>query len=109
MVPLVVTGVLLVATGAAGGEITVMITIFEVAVLTVLHGALEVTTQVTLALFNNADEVNVVELVPEFVPFTFHWYDGVVPQLVGTAVNDTDAPLQIVVVVADIATDGVVL
>ena len=33
-------------------------------------------------------------LVPTFVPFTFHWYEGVVPPLVGDAVNVTDVPAQ---------------
>jgi hypothetical protein len=27
-------------------------------------------------------------------PFTFHWYDGVVPPLVGVAVNVTEVPAQ---------------
>jgi hypothetical protein len=31
-------------------------------------------------------------LVPKFVPFTFHWYAGVVPPLTGVAVNVTDVP-----------------
>ena len=29
-------------------------------------------------------------------PFSFHWYVGVVPPLVGVAVNVTDVPAQIV-------------
>ena len=33
-------------------------------------------------------------LVPTFVPFTFHWYEGVVPPLIGAAVNATEVPLQ---------------
>ncbi len=32
--------------------------------------------------------------VPVFVPFTFHWYDGVVPPLVGAAENVTLVPAQ---------------
>lgn len=34
--------------------------------------------------------------MPVFTPFSFHWYDGVVPPLVGVAVKVTDVPEQIV-------------
>ena len=44
--------------------------------------------------------------VPTLVPFTFHWYDGVDPPLVGVAVNVTAAPAQIVVVGVEMLTDG---
>jgi hypothetical protein len=33
-------------------------------------------------------------LVPAFAPLTFHWYDGVVPPLVGVAENVTEVPAQ---------------
>ena len=46
-------------------------------------------------------------MVPTFVPFTFHWYDGVVPPLVGVAVNVTDALAHTVVVGVVMLTDGV--
>ena len=72
IVPLVVTGELLVATGAAGGEVTVMVTVFEVAVFTVLQDALDVITHVTRLLFERVEEVKVLEFVPLLVPFTFH-------------------------------------
>ena len=39
-------------------------------------------------------------MVPTLVPLTFHWYEGVVPPLVGVAVKVTLAPEQIVVAVA---------
>ena len=32
--------------------------------------------------------------VPAFTPSTFHWYAGVVPPLVGVAVNVTELPEQ---------------
>jgi hypothetical protein len=38
--------------------------------------------------------VNVYEFVPVFTPFTFHWYDGVVPPFIGVAVKVTDDPGQ---------------
>jgi hypothetical protein len=40
--------------------------------------------------------VKVALFVPSFVPFTRHWYEGVVPALVGVAVNVTLAPAHIV-------------
>ena len=39
--------------------------------------------------------------VPTFDPFSFHWYEGVEPPLVGVAVNVTLVPEQIVVAVAE--------
>ena len=42
--------------------------------------------------------------VPTFDPFSFHWYEGVEPPLVGVAVNVTLVPEQIVVAVAEILT-----
>jgi hypothetical protein len=36
----------------------------------------------------------VLLLVPTLVPFTFHWYDGVVPPLVGVAVKVMGMPAQ---------------
>lgn len=50
---------------------------------------------------------NVGLLVPTFEPFTFHWYDGLVPPFVGFAVKVTFAPAHIVVALAAIVTLGV--
>ncbi len=41
--------------------------------------------------------VNVALLLPTSAAPIFHWYEGVVPGLVGVAVNVTDDPEQIVV------------
>lgn len=68
---------------------------------------LEVITTVTASLLANAEDEYVLELVPAFIPFTFHWYDGVVPPLVGVAVNVTDIPAQMLVAVALTDTAGV--
>jgi hypothetical protein len=38
--------------------------------------------------------VKVELLIPAFVAFTFHWYIGFVPPLMGVAVNVTGNPLQ---------------
>src|ERR671912_310619 len=50
--------------------------------------------------------VNLSESVPASTPFTCHWYDGLVPPLVGVAVKVTDVPSQMLVVEADILTSG---
>jgi hypothetical protein len=85
--------------------VTVIVTPFDVAGEPVKHGvAFDVITQVTAALFVNVVEVYVVELDPTLVPFTFHWYEGVVPPLVGVAVKVTEVPEQMVVAVAAIET-----
>ena len=51
----------------------------------------------------NVELVKVLLFVPTLLPFTFHWYTGDDPPLVGVAVNVTLVPAQIVV--ADAATD----
>lgn len=79
---------------------TVMVILFEVAGLPVGQVALEVSTQVMTSPFASAALVYVVEFVPTFVPFFFHWYEGVVPPLVGVAVNVMLVPAQIVLVPA---------
>ena len=38
------------------------------------------------------------------MPFTFHWYNGVVPPFIGVAVNVTEVPLHMGLDVAFIAT-----
>jgi hypothetical protein len=72
MVPLVVTGELLVATGAAGAVVTVISIELEVTVFTVLQAALDVTSQVTTLLLASVEVMKVLEFVPALVPFTFH-------------------------------------
>ena len=85
--------------------LTVIVTAFDVAGDPVKQGvAFEVITHVTASLFASVVEVNVAEFVPALVPFTFHWYEGVVPPFVGVAVNVTDVPAQIVVALAAIDT-----
>jgi hypothetical protein len=76
---------------------TVIVMAFDVAVVGLAHGELEVSTQVTASLLARVVEVNVAAFVPTFVPLTFHWYAGVVPPLVGVAVKVTEAPAHIVV------------
>jgi hypothetical protein len=49
----------------------------------------------------------VEELPPTFTPLRVHWYDGVVPPLLGVAVNVTDVPEQMVELPATILTLGV--
>ena len=42
------------------------------------------------------EDAKVGLFVPTFPPFTFHWYDGVVPPLTGAAVNVIFVPAQTV-------------
>ena len=70
------------------------------------QGAFDVSTTVTLSELLNVDELKVGLLVPTFAPFTFHWYVGVVPPLVGVAVKVTGVPGHIVVADADTVTEG---
>ena len=88
-----------------GVGLTTILTEVEVAGEPAKQGvAFEVITHVTASLFANVVEVNVAAFVPALVPLTFHWYEGVVPPLVGVAVNVTEVPEQIVVAVAAIDT-----
>jgi hypothetical protein len=74
--------------------LTVMVTVLEVAGLPVAQVAFEVIVHVTVFPFVNAAFVYVALFVPTFTPFNFHWYVGVVPPLVGVAVNVTEVPEQ---------------
>lgn len=91
--------------------VTVGFTVIVIPVLVAVAGdaqvALLVSTQVTTLPLANAAFVYVVLFVPTFTPFSFHWYDGVVPPLVGVAVKVTEVPEQIVLPgFADILTAG---
>ena len=73
VVPAQILGVLvLILTLGVTIPVTVMVTTFDVAVKGDAHAKLEVITHETLSLFENV-LTNVVELVPAFTPFTFHW------------------------------------
>ena len=50
-----------------------------------------------MSLAASAALVYVVLLEPTLAPFSFHWYTGVVPPLVGVAVKVTEVPAQMVV------------
>jgi hypothetical protein len=63
-----------------------MVTIFDVAGFPVAHDTMfEVNTTITASLLSGT-KAYVGLFEPTFVPFTFHWYTGVVPPLVGVAV-----------------------
>jgi hypothetical protein len=84
----------------------VIVTAFEVAVATDAQAAFEVSTQVTTSLLAKVVDAYVVLLVPTLLPFTFHWYEGVAPPLVGVAVNVTLAPAHTDVADALMLTEG---
>ena len=95
VVPAQILGVpVLILTLGVTVPVTVIVTTFDVPVNGLAQAKLEVITQETLSLFENV-LTNVVELVPAFTPFTFHWYGGVPPPLLGDAVNVAVTPEQI--------------
>src|SRR6188768_2597758 len=54
-------------------EAAVMVMVLEAAVGVVAQRALEVITTETWSASASEEEVKVTELVPAFIPFTFHW------------------------------------
>ena len=79
-------------TDAVTVEVTTMVIALEVAGLPITQLAFDVRTQLTTSLLFSVADVKDEEFVPAFVPLTFHWYEGVVPPLVGVAVKVTDVP-----------------
>ena len=86
-----------------------MVILLLVAVVGLAQEAFDVITQLTICPFVKVVVVYVALLVPTLLPFTFHWYDGVVPPLTGVAVKVAEEPAQIgfVPAVCAIVTDGV--
>jgi hypothetical protein len=66
------TGLLLPADGAEGTGFITIVILFEVAVVGLAHGELEVKIQVNTWPLFIADEVNVELFVPALMPFTCH-------------------------------------
>ncbi len=97
---------LTVTAGVTAGDTTIVM-LFEPILAGVAQAAFDVNTQLTTSPFTNDVDEKVGVLLPLFVPFTFHWYDGDVPPFTGVAVKLTVAPAQIVVADAVIDTLGV--
>ena len=70
-----------------------MVTVFEMAGLPVGQITFEVSSHVTASLFDGV-KLYVALFEPTLIPFTFHWYAGVEPPLVGAAVYVTMVPEQ---------------
>jgi hypothetical protein len=85
----------------------VMVIAFDVAGDPDTHPADEVISTVTTSPLASVVLVKVLLLVPAGVPFTIHWYEGVVPPLTGVAVNVTGSPAQMVVALASIVTEAI--
>ena len=86
---------------------TVIVILFELAVVLVAHAALVVNIHDTIAPLVKLVVLKVLLFVPALAPLTFHWYTGVEPPLLGVAVKVTDWPVQIVVVDAAMTSAGV--
>jgi len=78
-----------------------------VAIGVVVQPALLVITTVIISPSLSVLLENVLLFVPTIVPFTFHWYEGLVPPFTGIAVKRMVAPLHNEVDVDRIVTDGV--
>jgi hypothetical protein len=63
-----------------------MVMLLDVALRGTAQPELEIISRETTPLFGIA-ELNVGLFVPEAVPFTYHWYIGADPPLIGVAVN----------------------
>ena len=72
---------------------TFIVMVFDVAGFPVAQVMPDVSMQVTLSPLINVELVK-VDPIPELLPFTCHWNDGLPPPLVGVAVNVTDVPVQ---------------
>ncbi len=94
--------------GVAGVAFTVMVRLFDVAVVGLAQGEFDVMiTEITSPLLS-AEVANVGLFVPVLFPFLRHWYDGVVPPLLGVPVKVMVCPEQIVVPgLAEIETEGI--
>jgi hypothetical protein len=88
-------------------ELVDMVTTLLVAVGVAVQLALEVIVTLTWSPLASVVDTNVGELEPAVTPLIFHWYVGVLPPLVGVAVNVTLPPEQIDVDEALIETEGV--
>jgi hypothetical protein len=82
-----------IVTPAERFELTVIVILLDVAGLPVIQAAFEVIIQVTISPFKGV-YVKDVLLVPASTPFTFHWYVGVIPPLVGEAMIVVEEPVQ---------------
>lgn len=89
------------------GLLTVIVISLEVAVLVVTQLSLEVITTLTISLLESEVELKVEALVPALLPFTFHWYEGDDPPFVGVAVKVTLLPEHMLVLLAEMETEGV--
>lgn len=79
-----------------GTTVLLIVTVIPelVAVKGLEQPALEVITQLTTCPLVREEVVNVAEFVPALLPFTSHWYEGVVPPFTGVAVKVIDDPAQ---------------
>ena len=82
-----------------------MVSVFDVAGLPDTQVSELVIKQLTTSPLVNVEVTNVGESVPAAEPFTFQAYEGVLPPLVGVAVNVTAEPLQTVRLGVEMLTD----
>ena len=89
-------------------DVVVTVIALLVAVAGFAQGSLLLIVTVMISPLFRVVVVKVEDVCPAtFTPLIFHWYVGVVPPLVGAAVNVIDPPVHTEVVFAVIDTDGV--
>ena len=86
-------GLLEMLTDTGNVAFTTWVMLFEVAGDPLAQPALELSWQVIKSLLTGT-KLKLFKLLPTLIPLTFHWNVGVVPPLVGVAVNPTLVPAQ---------------
>jgi hypothetical protein len=103
----IVAPVEVILTEAATEAETVIVIVLDVTVAGEAQEAFDVMISVISSPSASVEEVNVEDVAPPaFVPFTCHWYVGVVPPFTGVPVNVTGSPAQIVEPVDVMLTEG---
>jgi hypothetical protein len=89
-----VSGFTKIFTDTDNAETTDMVIEFEAAGLLVEHMSDDVMIQVTTSPLPTDVAIKADEFVPAMIPFNCHWYTGLLPPLMGVAVNVTLSPEQ---------------
>jgi hypothetical protein len=86
----------------------VIVILLEPTLVVPEHALVEVNTQLIMSLLISDDELYDAESEPTLFPFSFHWYEILLPGLVTDALKVTIAPLHAVVEVAFMVMAGAV-
>jgi hypothetical protein len=84
-----------------------MLIVLDTTVFVVAQPAFDVNSHTTWSASFNDVLLYVLLLMPTFIPFSFHWYAGLVPPFSTVAVNVTFVPAQTTMADAAMFTEGV--